>query len=157
MRGRFKLDKKGLSPVVASVLLVALTIVIAGIIFIWAKGFIDANISKGGEKIENLCNAVDYDVARIENTDEIEVINRGNINIYHLDIKMYDSDGNSEVGKFKFNIDAGSSKTGEIYLYMKDGSRPEKITVYPALIGTVEGKPVNRIFTCTEVGKTLIL
>jgi len=83
-------------------------------------------------------------------------VNRGNIDIYHLDIKMEDGNGNSKVSKFKFNIDAGDAVPGQVRLQMEDGSRPEKITVYPALIGTIHGKPQNKVFTCNEMGKTII-
>ena len=44
--------KRGLSPVIASVLLIALVLVLASIIFMWARGFISEQIEKFGNPVE---------------------------------------------------------------------------------------------------------
>ncbi|MCR4284778.1 MAG: hypothetical protein NUV97_01885 [archaeon] len=154
------MGKRGLSPVIATVLLVLLVLVLSSLIFLWARGFISEQIDKFGRPIDVLCNTVDFSVERVETVsgeDALEVVNNGDIDIYHLDVKMFDEKGNSEINKFKFNIDAGKSTRGEITLRMSDNTRPKEITVYPALIGTVHGKSTNRVFTCGDVGQTIIL
>ena len=45
------IKKRGLSPVIASVLLILLVLVLASIIFLWARGFIGEQIEKFGEPI----------------------------------------------------------------------------------------------------------
>jgi len=154
------MEKRGLSPVIASVLLILLVLVLASLIFLWARGFISEQIEKFGQPIDAVCSSVNFDVDRIEvltGNDILEVVNRGDIDIYHLDVKMFDGKGNSEISKFKFKVDAGESIRGEINLRMENGEKPEKITVYPALIGTVQGKPTNKVFTCNEIGKTITI
>ena len=68
---------------------------------------------------------------------------------------MFDSVGNSEIRKFDIQVDAGGSVTGYINFEMIDGSVPDKIIVYPALIGKVKGKSINKVFTCMDAGVTL--
>jgi len=150
--------KKGLSPVIATVLLVMLVLFLAAIIFLWARGFISEQIEKFGRPVEDQCKLVDFDVAVVGGTagqHALEVVNHGNIDIYRLEIKKT-FEGNSEVTKFKFNIPAGTPKKGDAFLMMTDGGKtPETITVYPALIGNVRGKDSNKVFTCIELGKKI--
>ena len=145
-------NKRGLSPVIASVLLILLVLVLATIIFLWARGFLNEQIEKFGKPISDDCSHVNFDVQRSLNN--LEVINRGNVNINHLDIKLF-KDGNSEISRFNVPIDAGETARQPITLTMKDGSTPDKIIVYPALIGNVRGKDSNKVFTCLDDGKTL--
>jgi len=152
------LGKKGLSPVIASVLLIMLVLVLAAMIFLWARGFITEQVEKFGQPVKNLCTSVDFDVELVNGSGiyELEVVNRGNIDIFHLDIKKYKG-GNSETGKFKFTVDAGEARTEEVEIAMDDRTYPEKITVYPALIGTVKGKSSNKAIVCEDQGIDIAL
>jgi len=155
---RVMFGKKGLSPVIASVLLIMLVLVLAALIFLWARGFISEQVEKFGQPIANLCTSVDFavELVRGNGADKLEVVNRGNVDIFYLDIKKY-KQGNSETGKFKFSVDAGEARTEEIELVMEDETSPEKITVYPALIGTVKGKSSNKAVVCNDQGKDIAL
>lgn len=145
-------NKRGLSPVIASVLMILLVLVLAAIIFLWARGFIGEQIEKFGRPVEDLCSSVDFRAEKIGG--ELEVVNMGNIDIRHLDIKLFRG-GNSEIGKFNFPIDAGRAVKKMLDLEMSDGSEPDKIIIYPALIGNVRGQSSNKIFTCMDAGITL--
>jgi len=145
-------NKKGLSPVIASVLMILLVLVLAAIIFLWARGFISEQVEKFGKPVDEMCSSIDIKVVKVEN--ELEIINRGNINIRHFDIKLF-KDGDSEISKFDFQLDAGESVRESVTLKMSDGSEPDKIVVYPALIGNVRGENSNKVFTCMDVGITL--
>lgn len=153
------MKKRGLSPVVASVLLIFLVLVLASLIFLWARGFISEQVEKFGNPIEEACESVVFDAGiadRIGGQITLEVVNRGDVNIHHLDIKMV-SGGNSEIGQFDFSVDAGEAFSDAVYLRMENGDTPEEVVVYPALIGTIKGKHSNNPFTCNDQGKTLIL
>ena len=145
-------NKRGLSPVIASVLMIMLVMVMAAMIFLWARGFITEQIEKFGKPVEDLCESVDFRVEQVGN--ELEILNRGNVDIWHLDIKMF-KDGDSEISKFDFKVDSGKAVKKAITLKMEDGSVPEKIIIYPALVGSVKGKKTNKVFTCTNAGVTL--
>jgi len=149
--------RKGLSPVIASVLLILLVMVLAALIFLWARGFISEQIEKFGQSIENLCSSVDFEVQVVRGTAgafALEIVNRGNIDIFNLNIKMYKG-GNSEISKFKFGVGAGESLKKDIYLKMRDNTLPDKIEVFPVLIGNVKGKHSNKVFTCNDAGKVI--
>jgi len=158
MRGVKFRGKGGLSPVIATVLLVMLVLFLAAIVFLWARGFISEQIEKFGRPVEDQCNLIDFDVAVVQGAMgpyALEVVNHGNIDIYRLEIKKT-LGGNSEVTKFKFNIPAGEPKKGDALLMMSDaGKTPDSITVYPALIGNVRGKDSNKVFTCIELGQKI--
>jgi flagellin-like protein len=150
--------RKGLSPVIASILLILLVVVLAAMIFLWARGFISEQIEKFGQPVDTLCASTEFDV-EIYNDDSsyvMEVVNRGNVGLFQLDIKKVKG-GDSEYGKFKFSVDAGDSKSHEVNLDMEDGSKPDEVIIYPALVGTVVGKSTNKVFTCLEQGKTIVL
>ena len=148
--------KKGLSPVIASVLMIMLVLVLAAMIFLWARGFISEQIEKFGKPVEDLCGSVDFRVEKISDSlgDYLEILNRGNVNIWYLDVKMFKG-GNSEISKFDFHVDAGKAVKKPITLLMEDGSEPDEVIVYPALLGGVVGRDTNQAFTCTNAGVTL--
>ncbi len=149
--------KKGLAPVIASVLLILFVFVLATLIFLWARGFISEQIEKFGQPVDVLCSQVQFDVEIIEGElgqEALEVVNRGDIDIYRLEVKLFHR-GTSIFRKFEYNIDSGQSARGDIILDMENGLKPSKITVYPALIGNLKGKDSNKVFTCLEQGKEL--
>jgi len=150
--------KKGLSPVIASVLLIMLVLVLASLIFLWARGFITEQVEKFGQPVTNLCTSVDFDVELVEvgSGYNLEVVNRGNLDIFQLDIKKFKA-GNSETGKFKFPINSQESVTEDVKITMEDNTLPEKITIYPNLVGTVKGKSSNKAIVCSDQGKDIVL
>lgn len=151
--------KGGLSPVIATVLLVMLVLFLASIVFLWARGFISEQIEKFGRSIEDECKLIDFSVAVLDGTvsqHAIEVINHGNTDIYRLEIKK-SLGGTSEVTKFKFNVNAGGFVKEDVLLMMNDNSKPETITIYPALVGSVRGKDSNKVFTCIELGQKITI
>jgi len=150
-------DRRGLSPVIASVLMILLVIVLAAMIFLWARGFVGEQVEKFGKPIEASCAELNFEVEKVSGTsglDALEVVNRGDINIFYLDVKKV-SGGKTEMEKFGFPVDAGSSAKGDIDLTMSAGVVPEQIIVYPALVGNVRSASTNQIYTCVEVGKTM--
>ena len=147
-------NKGGLSPVIASVLMIMLVLVLAALIFLWARGFISEQVEKFGKPIDSLCESVDFSVEVYGNT--LEVLNQGNIDIWDLDIKKTKG-GDSEVEKYGIKINAGEAVTEEVNLMMGENKNiePDEIIVYPALLGNVRGKTNNKVFTCTGFGKTI--
>ncbi len=144
--------KRGLSPVIASLLMIMLVLFLAAIVFLWARGFISEQIEKFGKPIEEQCESVKFKIVQVE--EYLEIRNNGNVDIWRLDIKMF-SGGNSEVKGFDFQINAGEAIRKAVTLEMSDGSLPDKIIAYPALIGNVRDKPINKVFTCMNAGVTL--
>jgi len=147
-----RVNSRGLSPIIASVLLILMVLVLAALIFLWARGFVSEQVEKFGKPIEQICSSVDFEVQKFGSS--LEVVNRGNVDITHLDIKMF-SGGDSEVEKFNFKVDGGASVREDVTLLMRGNVIPDKVIVYPALIGNVKGGSSNRVFTCMDAGKVL--
>jgi len=147
--------RKGLSPVIASVLMIMLVLILAAMIFLWARGFVTEQIQKFDKPIGDVCGTVNFDVVRVGN--DLEIINRGNVGIRHFEVRLTKG-GDSETSKFDFGrpqIDAGEALRESVTLLMSDGSEPDKIVIYPALLGSVRGETSNKVFTCIDAGKTL--
>ena len=147
---KFCTKKRGLSLVIASIFMILLVVVLAALIFLWARGFISEQIEKFGQPIDNLCKRVDFQVALISSGayNLLEIVNRGDINISGLEIKMY-SEGNSEIIRVNINIPAGKSASSEVFLgVMQNGKAPDKIGIFPILTGNIRGKNTNKVFTC---------
>ena len=77
--------KKGLSPVIATVLLISIVVVIALIILLWAMSFFREVIQKQGKSAEQACGEVDLEASL--NGDSLSVINNGNIPVYAVKIR----------------------------------------------------------------------
>jgi flagellin-like protein len=144
-------SKRGLSPVVASALMIALVIVLALIIFLWARGFVSEQIEKFGMPVEKHCESLKFNVERIG--DALEIRNDGDVDIFSFDIKLF-KDGNSEIDRFDFSVDAGKSISRDVTLMMgeNDDVDPDKVIIYPALIGSLRGENLNKPYTCLDNG-----
>mgnify|MGYP002636230094 CR=1 FL=1 len=153
-------QKRALSPVVASVLLVALVLVLASIVFLWARGFIGEQIEKGDVPIADLCDEVDFsvDLIPVPNVDgkySAEVVNRGNYAIFSFVIvkTLKGSESREE-----FAITVGTQDSIKKDIDLSIGSEvPEKVVFYPALLGSVVGESNNRPYTCLDNGQELTL
>jgi flagellin-like protein len=153
-------SKKGLSPVVATVLLIMLVLILFALIFLWMKGFFKEQIEKNEQAIENVCPSVNFEVDLVNEGSSyyLETINRGSVHIHSLEIKMIDEGGDAELynsGGIDLSVSAGETNRKGIILKMKNMETPEKIIVYPILIGSVKGGKENKPYTCTDMGKTL--
>ncbi|NCN99034.1 hypothetical protein GW923_02535 [Candidatus Pacearchaeota archaeon] len=86
-------ERKGLSPVVATVLLISIVIVLALIIFLWAKGFVSEKNLKFQKAIELSCDDVDFVADYVANSnycdgdDEIGIVNQADVPIYGIIVK----------------------------------------------------------------------
>ena len=143
---------RGLSPVIASMMMILLVLVLASLIFLWARGFVTEQIEKFGKPIEQMCESVNFEVQKVGG--DLEVVNRGDVDIRYLDVKMF-KDGGSEVEKFNFQVDAGESVRKGVVFLMSNNDVPDKIVVYPALVGNVKGGSSNKVFTCLDAGETI--
>lgn len=75
--------KKAVSPVIATVLLIAIGFVLAGIIYSWAGGFI-SRLSPPAQA----CNEVNFKAGVFcEENCVLEVFNRGNVDLYGFVVK----------------------------------------------------------------------
>lgn len=146
-----KKRKNALSPVVATVLLIAMTIVIGLIVFLWFKGLTQEQITKfGGTNIQLVCEDVYFEAEYVPNT--LSILNSGNVPIYNFKVKVIGqgSHSTSNLGdlsnewntNFKTGLNQGMGFSDEITF---DGN---EIVLIPVLIGNSDkGK---KTYVCDE-------
>ncbi|MEK6800430.1 MAG: archaellin/type IV pilin N-terminal domain-containing protein [Nanoarchaeota archaeon] len=145
-----KLVKRGLSPVIATMLLVALTLVLATIIFLWARNFVGESIQKDGREIGSFCEQVAFNAETAGNKINIE--NLGDIPIFAVEIKKKKVVGEiKEIGTIEQSISSGQSAEIEIPNEIQNEiSLGDKITVTPILLGETETH--KKAHVCEDYG-----
>jgi len=144
-------SRRGLSPIIASVLLIFLVLIIAAMIFLWARGFFSEQIEKGGESVESQCQKVKMRASiaggfRGQRLVEFEISNDGDIDLHGVSIKESRA-GNDVANFFAVNLGGGDSTVVEMNI---DSAASDKIIIYPVLLGGVKGGNENKEYTCLE-------
>jgi flagellin-like protein len=81
-----KKSDKGLSPVIATVLLVGLVVVSGMIIFLWFQGFAGEAITKFGQNAELVCGQVAFRASY--SNDKLSITNNGDVPIYKMKMRI---------------------------------------------------------------------
>lgn len=156
----FQKNKKGVSPVVATVLLVALMLILAAIIFAWARGFVKEAVQKNGESAEYVCDQLKFEAnfgSRSLVDDKLygtlQVVNRGTIPIYGFDIKQVKG-GKVERTPFVFQVAPGETIPERNVILAGD---PEKLEIFPIILGAAKNQKVNKQYTCLHNAKKIQL
>ncbi|MBT4136226.1 hypothetical protein HOD75_02020 [archaeon] len=146
-------NKKGVSPVIATVLLVMIVVILAIIILVWSQGFIKETILKeiNGEskRAEAYCREIRM-IPIINEDDSFGFENTGNVPIYEIQLKT-SGDGSSELETIEEPVNPGfatiltSPQGGDYQL-----SAYEEVKVIPVILGTTESGD-NQPFTCPEI------
>lgn len=143
------MQKKGVSPVIATVLLIGIVVVLGLIIFIWFKGFIQEEGTKFGKNIKLVCEDVDFNVGY--SSGVLSVVNTGNVPLFRVKIKIVE-EGSYETRDLKdlsdwpeTGLNQGESFSGSI---LSTVSGKDKIIAIPVLIGS--SGTGEKVFTCDE-------
>ena len=79
--------KKAISPVIATVLLIAMVVVIGLIIFLWFRGISQEAVTKfGGTNIELVCDDVQFSSSY--SSGSLLLSNTGNVPIFNMKVKI---------------------------------------------------------------------
>ena len=137
------MKKKGVSPVIATVLLIGIVMALALIVFIWMSTFIGETITKmEGQNIEIVCGDVKIEASYAGG--QLSVFNTGNIPIYDMRIKTASAAGfgtenaRKSLGEEwpKYGLNPGGTFIGTISL-------AGDVSLIPVLLGDSEkGKKV---------------
>jgi len=145
------IGKKGLSSIITTILLIALVIAMALIIFFWLRGISKEAITKfGGTNIQLVCSQVKFEASYSEG--KIYISNIGNIPIYRINLKISKEGGynsiilNEENGWPDIGLTQGERFSGDIESHLDDST--DKIVIIPVLIGS---SGINKkMHTCEE-------
>ena len=88
------MKKRGLSPVIATVLLIGIVVVTGLIIFMWFRGLTQEAITKFDQNIQLVCDDVDF-VASYQ-SGSLAVSNIGNIPIFGMKVMINSGGGGFE-------------------------------------------------------------
>lgn len=132
------LKKRGLSPVIATTLLISITLVLAVIIFFWARSFIGETIEKEGRAIENSCADVDF-LAEAHD-GKLFVQNIGSVAIYAVQMKIKGR-GEVSVGQTTGSVGPGESASFDI----TSASAGDTIVAVPILLGETASKRISHV------------
>ncbi len=145
--------KRGLSPIIATVLLIALVLILILIIFTWSRGLISENIQKFGSSAKITCEKVDLEISSLENPAggavDLQIVNRGDVPVYQLEVAVI-SGGNSKQSTYEVSVTVGGSASLTI-----PRTSGQELVVYPVILGSVSGKSVNKAYTCLDNGEKI--
>jgi len=142
-------SKKGVSPVIATVLLIGMVVVLGLIVFIWFRGSIKEYGEKFGENIELACGKVEIEADYSGST--LSISNLGNTPIYDFSVKQkktggYETDDLSDLAGGGWNeVGLGQGGTFEGTVSF---SGVDEIILIPVLLGKSGNEQVTH--TCDE-------
>lgn len=143
-RGEMKKEKRGLSPVIATVLLISIVIILFVIIFLWARGFIKEAVEKEGKSAEQACTEVDLAISLSVDNSEISMVNNGNIPIYQIELlvkKAYTQ--NRETISAELTTGQSASKPIKTSIGEND-----EVSAVPIIVGMVKNQKTT--YTCNN-------
>ena len=85
------LEKRGLSPIIAVVLLIILAILMSLIFFNWARSFTKEKEQKFGQPADIICDKTMFAAEIKQSNGEVVVTNIGNIPLYGIQLKEKNS------------------------------------------------------------------
>jgi flagellin-like protein len=140
------MEKRGLSSIVATMLLILITIILASIVFLWMRGITEEAITKfDGTNIKLICEEVQFDASYGNGT--LYIMNTGNIPIYKMKVQSFgEGTHNTEtiVGSWpSTGLNQGGTFSDTIIT-----SNINKIILIPVLIG--HSKKGDVAYTCEE-------
>lgn len=146
--------KRGLSPVVATVLLIALILVLAAIIFLWTRGFVKESVEKNGLKAEEACNLVRFDAYYDPLQSKLSIVNEGNVAIRGFEIKQV-TGGDSERVPFYLPVNAGGTIPP---IGVELGKDLDSIQFFPIIL-TVKNATATatKMYTCLDHSKKITI
>jgi len=151
-------NKRGISPVIATVLLVAMVIVIGLIVFLWFSGMTEETITKfGGTNVKLICDDIQFEADYESNN--LHIVNIGNVPIFGIRAKI-SKGGSYETKNLKDDLSADwpelGLNSGGVFSGFIDFGDAEIITLIPVLIGNSEEG--EKTITCEEkYGKEIII
>lgn len=144
--------RKGVSPVIATVLLIAMVIVLALIVFLWFRGLSKESITKfGGTNVELVCNDVSFAQEYVGGI--LTISNIGNVPIFSFNVKI-SSQGSHETKELKTlsgNWNPIGLRQGDTF-YSEDLSAyltgASEVVLIPILVGS--SKDGDKTHVCEE-------
>ena len=149
-------NKKGVSPVISTVLLIMIVIILAVIILLWSRGFVKEAILKevGGnqKRVQQFCGEVR--MTRILEGDSFGFTNSGNVPIYKFHLKTT-SDGRSDTTEITPEMGGLVNPGFATILEGHSYSSYDEVKIIPILLGKSKSSGITE-FSCPEENALII-
>jgi flagellin-like protein len=145
-------NRKGVSPVIATVLLIGLVITLGIVVFVWFQSFTQEAVTKfDGQNIELTCGEVQFEAGYASDGD-LAVSNTGNVPIFSFNVQINKQEGaytTEEMGNLIGNWPAAGLKQGGVFSenIASKVAGATQIILIPILRGTVSSGD-QKSFTC---------
>lgn len=153
-------ENKGISPLIATVSLIVISMVLFGIIYIWSRSFVSEQILKFDKPIEQFCEQVNLEV-NVEESDgglKFTLNNIGNVNVYKIDVKYIYAGGSNVTSYYAGDNDAlPSGKLRSFSVKDIDINSIKSIEITPKILG--KGQESNKPYEvpCENAKKEISL
>lgn len=154
MRMDKRINKRGVSPVIATVLLVTMVVVLALIIFVWFRNINKEAITKfEGTNVEVVCGDVKFDSSY--SSGSLYVLNSGNVPLYSMKVRVfkggsYETTDLQDVANSnwpKKGLNPGLAFSSTTLSNLIGGA--DKVLMIPVLIG-VSQSGEQKLHTCAD-------
>ena len=137
-------NKRGLSPVIATILLVAIVVILGAIIFLWARSFFGERVEKFEMSEDQACEKV---ALKAEYTSgDLDIINEGDVALYGFKVEKIKKGESERLDEFSSEkIDEGASVTVEVSV---SSGAYTQLKIIPILLGKSKG--IKKTFVCDE-------
>jgi flagellin-like protein len=147
-------SKRAVSPLVATVLLIAITVSLAATIFVWQSGFFAEQVQKfyEGQNIlaERSCEKIIFDWSFDPDSSELIIDNQGNVPISKSNIKIIDAKGNEESSVLDTPIKSSETYNASIANLPPVQGDDVEVTPYITGIGVKSG--TAKLYYCQNSG-----
>jgi len=151
------MNRKGVSPVVSTILLIIIVVILAIIIFLWARRFIGEVLEKEihdvKQSVEKWCLEVQFK-AQISG-DYLFIVNEGDVPIYGINVKLKGGGSATveevditEGGKEGLEAGATSDKIDLVDVGLDTYASGDEVKIIPVLLGK-SGKKRKK-HTCAD-------
>ena len=150
-------EKRGISPVIATTLLIAMVVVIGLIVFMWFRGFSQEAVTKfGGTNIDLVCKDVAFDSSY--SGGSIYISNTGNVPIYSFEINIQNpgSQETAEITDLTSDWPITGLNQGGVYSGIVSGiDSAQKVTLIPVLRGTTANSGIRTHVCSSQYGQVI--
>lgn len=158
-----KKNLRGVSPVIATVLLIAMVVVIALIVFLWFRGLTEESITKfGGTNVKIVCGDIQFDASYLGGI--LSLSNTGNVPIFGIKAKVSSQGGHETKDLRDFEniawptvgLPQGGVFSGDISIDGVGVGSADDVVLIPVLRGKAEKG--EKIYVCEEqYGKDILI
>lgn len=148
-------NKRGVSPVIATVLLIAIVVIIALIIFLWFRGLIKEEGTKFNKNVKLVCPDVKFEAEYLSSTRKLNILNTEIVPIFRMKVKLIEG-GSYETKDIKDIIDSGSwppmglNEGQPFSSTIKEDEINEKTSMILIPVLLAKSSKGEKIFTCEE-------